>query len=86
MAVLKSLRLSFVAVVLLAAVLHSGRNIVEYVNISGGISNCFLSTITTLKCGTNIFFFRGPIRSGDQPPVPRIVPIFSIQRDPVRPP
>ena len=34
------------------------------------------------KCG---FFFHGPIRSDDQPPVPHIVSIFSIQRDPVFP-
>ena len=32
-----------------------------------------------------IFFFHGPIRSDDQPPVPHIVSIFSIQRDPVFP-
>ena len=31
------------------------------------------------------FFFRGPIRSDDQLPVPHIVPIFSTQRDPVFP-
>ena len=30
-------------------------------------------------------FFRGHIRSDDQPPVPHIVSIFSIQRDPVFP-
>ena len=30
-------------------------------------------------------FFHGPIRSDDQPPVPHIVSIFSIQRDPVFP-
>ena len=29
--------------------------------------------------------FHGPIRSDDQPPVPHIVSIFSIQRDPVFP-
>ena len=32
------------------------------------------------------FFFHGPIRSDDQPPVPHIVSIFSIHRDPVCPP
>ena len=31
-----------------------------------------------------LFFFRGPVRSDDQPPVPHIVPIFSIQHDPAR--
>ena len=31
------------------------------------------------------FFFHGPIRSDDQPPVPHIVSIFSIQRDPMFP-
>ena len=30
---------------------------------------------------TNRFFFHGPIKSDDQPPVPHIVSIFSIQRD-----
>ena len=34
---------------------------------------------------TYFFFFHGPIRSDDQPPVPHIVSIFSIQRDPVFP-
>ena len=32
-----------------------------------------------------VFFFHGPIRSDDPPPVPHIVSIFSIQRDPVFP-
>ena len=31
------------------------------------------------------FFFRGPIRSDDQPPVLHVAPIISIQRDPVSP-
>ena len=39
--------------------------------------------VDTSPC--DFFFFHGPIRSDDQPPVPHIIPIFSIQRDPVCP-
>ena len=47
--------------------------------------NAAFSPVPLAMNDRSVFFFHGPIRSDDQPPVPHIVSIFSIQRDPVFP-